>query len=68
MSGGKAFLLIKVDREWLLFRGDVAARVLGSSTREQLIAFSLAFWPNSLPEKELRECLKNWNRPTQNGS
>ena len=68
LSGGKAFLLLKVDRDWLLFRGDVAARVLGTSAREELIAFSLAFWPNSLPEEELRECLKNWNRPALSGS
>lgn len=68
LSGGKAFVLLKVGRsEWLLFRGDVAAKVLGHSTREELIAFSLAFWPNSLPEEEFRECLKTFKRPALKG-
>lgn len=66
MSGGRAFVLIKVARDWILLRGDVAARHLGNVPKEELIAFSLAFWPNSLPEEEFRTWLKTYSFQSPN--
>lgn len=56
-SGGRAFMLIKVNRDWLLFRGDVAAKIVGHATRQQLIQLALRHWPGKLIHEELRECL-----------
>jgi hypothetical protein len=35
-NGGRAYLLLQVDHEYLLFRGDVAALRVGGSTMEEL--------------------------------
>lgn len=37
-KGGLAQLLIQVGSDWLLLDGDVAARLLGHATREELMA------------------------------
>jgi hypothetical protein len=42
--GGHAFVLLRVGREWMLFRGDVAAAKLGHSTREELGAVAMYHW------------------------
>ena len=39
--GGKAFLLLRVDKEWLLFGGKIAASHVGNFGREALIALSI---------------------------
>ena len=65
LSGGRAFLLLKVANDWLLFDGAVASRILGGKTKDELIAFSLAYWPNSLLEEEFRTCLKTYNFQSQ---
>lgn len=56
-AGGRAFMLIKVDRDWLLFRGDVAAKIVGHVPRQELIQHALRHWPGKLIHEELRECL-----------
>lgn len=44
-AGGRVYLLLKVgETEWLLFRGSVAARVLGKEPREVLYQHVLARW------------------------
>lgn len=35
-AGGRVHLLWKIADQWLLFEGDVAARVVGKATREEL--------------------------------
>lgn len=52
-SGGAAYLLLKVSRDWLLFDGPTAAKVLGTSTRQELRENALRVWPRGLAEKEL---------------
>lgn len=67
-SGGLALLLLHIADEWLLFRGDVAARIIGKAVRPQLVASCLAFWPNSLPEEEFRACLTKSSRMQEKNS
>jgi len=57
-AGGNAHLLLQVRREWLLFRGDVAANVVGHADRAMLIAAATAHWQSGLRDQELVECLQ----------
>lgn len=36
-KGGNAYVLLQVSREYILLRGDVAAKILGEATREELV-------------------------------
>lgn len=55
--GGRGFLMLQVKREYLLFTGDVAAEYVGKVPRGRLIELSYRYWPKSLNQKELIECL-----------
>lgn len=57
-AGGKCWLLIQVGPELILLRGGDAARLLGSSTRDELLAVAVGHWSRVLDENELIECLK----------
>lgn len=56
-AGGRVWMLIQVGKDFVLLDGVVAANVLGSSTRQQLIDAAIAFWPNRLNEQELLRCV-----------
>lgn len=56
-SKGRAFLLLKVSNEWLLFTGLSAAENLGKLTIEELRKVALKTWPKKLDDSELRELL-----------
>lgn len=56
-AGGRAYLLLQVGQEWLLFRGDVAALNLGTSTRPELKELAMKYWPKGLKNEELKQCL-----------
>jgi hypothetical protein len=43
-AGGRADILIQVESDYLLLRGNIGARVLGHSTRDELIKFAWAYW------------------------
>jgi hypothetical protein len=47
--GGNAWVLLRVKRDWLLFRGDVAASILGTSTKSELIEGSMRYWERCAP-------------------
>lgn len=55
--GGKAFVLLLLDGEWLLFDGCWAARFLGDVNYATLSAHALAHWMTGLNETELLECI-----------
>lgn len=52
--GGAAWLLLRVGREWLLFRGDVVNQV-GDIPRSELIAIASRIWPKTPSDEELLE-------------
>lgn len=58
MAGGAAYLLLKVDGEYLLFTGAYAADHVGNVPRMELINNAVGYWPKGLDEKELVTCLK----------
>lgn len=56
-KGGKAFVLLLLDGEWLLFDGCWAARFLGDVNYDTLALHALAHWVTGLNEMELLECI-----------
>lgn len=57
-SGGTTWVLLKVDRDWLLFEGRVAAESLGFLARPGLISISRAAWFDHLDEMDLRHVVR----------
>jgi len=53
--GGKAFVLLLIDGEWMLFDGCWAARFLGDVDYATLSLHALAHWVTGLDETELLE-------------
>ncbi len=51
--GGAAWVMLQCRREWLLWYGEVAAEIIGTATREELIARCHRYWPNGLNGDEL---------------
>lgn len=56
-KGGSVWLLIQVESDYLLLQGDVAAKLLGTSTRSELIEAAVAHWTT---KKHLTQDLKTW--------
>lgn len=57
-SGGRAFLLLQVGLDWLLFDGAVAAEHVGYDTKAKLVERALKHWPEGLDEEELCRSLQ----------
>jgi len=55
--GGHVWLLLQVGREWLLFHGTDAARLIGRATREELYQGACAVWRKGLNIEELIKCV-----------
>jgi hypothetical protein len=55
-AGGNNWLLLQVRDEWLLFRGEVAAKMLGRVPRAELVKNCSRHW-RGLDERELATCL-----------
>lgn len=51
--GGKAWLLLRVRNEWLLFPGDRAADIVGVATRAQLVEAACRHWPETPTDLDL---------------
>ena len=61
--GGKAWLLLQVQREWLLFTGFNAKYAVGFETREGLYRAARARWTNGINKEGLIICLqRDWDR------
>lgn len=56
--GGNVWVLLQCRREWLLFYGEMAAHIIGTCTKRELIDCSRKYWPNGLDGSELVEILK----------
>lgn len=59
-AGGKVWLLLRVDNEWLLFRGGTAALLLGKDegTREALYRAVVARWTRTPKSEEIATWLR----------
>ena len=53
-----ALLLLKVENDWLLFNGLVAAEILGFNHKAMLMREALYTWEGGLNDEEFLECLK----------
>ena len=58
VAEGGAWLLLQRHHEWLLFTGDVAARLVGRATRAELYEATCGYWNKGLKGEELAECLR----------
>lgn len=65
LAGGRAFLFLKVGREWLLFDGLTAASKVGRVPRAELIAVALRHWQGLPKKEELLSCLLKPRRLSQ---
>ncbi len=62
-AGGDAYLLLQVQREWLLFIGTDAADCVGTTTRAELYDSVCARWTNGLKRESFIACLqRDWSR------
>lgn len=61
-TGGEAYLLLKVGREWLLFDGLTAGLVVGQKNKAELRDAAISTWRPSLSERELLRILKHGRR------
>jgi len=57
-KGGKSFWLLRVQREWLLLHGAIAAELVGTLTREELIEVSSLYLDNGFDGDRLLRTLK----------
>lgn len=51
--GGMAWMLLRVGKEWLMLQGDVAAAVVGLTTKEQLVGACSFYWETAPSDAEL---------------
>lgn len=56
-AGGAVWFLIKVGKEWWLFKGEVAAEIVGRRSYDETWAAAHKVWYNSINGKELYQCL-----------
>lgn len=59
--GGRSYVLIRVDRDWLLFDGAIAAEILGDVEKEMLIHHSICYWKGVLDADQLIEYVRESN-------
>jgi hypothetical protein len=59
--GGEAYLLLQVERDWLVFDGATASEIVGRGDRRQLEEAALKNWRGLDGEKELAGWLRSRN-------
>lgn len=58
LSGGRCFVVLRVDNEWLLFEGMQAAKFLGVVSRQILYDVSLCHWAQKPDKTELQKWIR----------
>jgi hypothetical protein len=58
--GGFVWLMLQVGRDYLLFRGDVAARYLGLVTKAELLKQCAKCWYGNIDDDELISIIFSW--------
>ncbi len=66
--GGIVYVLLQVDRDYLLFRGSEAASILGQATQAELRKAALHVWTAATMTAELLTCLQLGTYPSVNDS
>lgn len=63
-AGGRVFFMLQVGKDYLLFHGDVAAKIVGHSTKEEMLKATIAHWEGRLcGNKAFVSVLKNPDNP-----
>lgn len=57
-AGGRAWVLLQCRREWMLFTGMTANRLLGHLTKDALSRVATRHWTTGLNKEELLHCLR----------
>lgn len=66
LRGGAAFFLILIDKDWLLFNGDMAGRFVGRDfDKNEMIESSRMFSEGHFDKRQLYRILKNGRTTTQ---
>lgn len=60
LAGGNVFLLLQVQKTWLLFDGWVAYKFVGKVNRKLLYELSTHIWEDGLSDHGLVEVLRNY--------
>lgn len=56
--GGNVWVLLRVEKDWLLFQGDVAADVICNATKDELFENAHTSWVGKLNGKKLCAVLR----------
>lgn len=59
--GGNVWVLLRVEKDWLLFEGEVAAEVLCNCTKDELFEHAHSAWMGKLNGKQLCQTLSQVN-------
>lgn len=59
LAGGRVWMFVKVSNEWILLKGEIAAKYLNYTTLEELKEKAVKVWKRKLNDYELREILAN---------
>jgi len=54
---GRAWVMLNISGDWLLFRGIIAAEHLGKATKAELFALALRTWTRTPKTEELLKCI-----------
>lgn len=67
LRGGAAYFLILINKDWLLFDGDIAGRFVGRDfDKNEMIEHSRMYCEGALQKANLYRILKNGRATTQN--
>ena len=56
-AGGNIWVMLQCKKEWMIWDGPTACKILGQTPKQQLLEQSRHYWPNGLNAKELQTLL-----------